>query len=805
VVSSRRAHRNQAATKASESNTDFTLIDDLFEKPLISSSPATHAGVQPKQFQLQDDIEQRGVPEQKLILPKRTSLGPWTQPDQQQHHQKQQQPTATRTATVGRAAAAAAALRRRLSSVGSAPTPSLDISAFSSMAGMASSSWSTNSSSRRQNKVSRTPDMLGSSSDSSRSGNFPVNPWVRQQGRRQQPPAGAATVRELQQQQQHWERSWQEEAAEEEREEQQQMTPDNSLQLPDRAAPPFGRTMQQQQQQQQQELQLGQEQSHRHTNGLQQTPVWMQQQIIKQRVDRQLEAALEAAVAAPPGNVGHSVSSSKLFGASGLLMKGPELQQLLDSTEKQQQQQHSGDIVRSSRKVRQQPQQVKQQQAHPGTHQEQQQQQPPIAGNIGATPLLVIGGQAAGEAVVWSSEPAVLSPSVPMPSMSAAGAAGAHVVQPLKSAVPPQQQQQQQHQQHKVLSGSTAAASAGRSARPAARSGQRHARYRRGLAGPQVPGLQQQQQPQVIGLLPAVADGHSPAHSDGSTGSSLQQRQQQEQRLLPCEQLSIDNWQQQAQLLAPELFDAAWHSSLYAFMLDMWRIVLTADATELLVGASNNLQPVGDSRAVSSTVTSTTSTATGSSSSSSSITATMTHNTAGSGGGNSRSVGGGANSRIAPPSSSTATAQSLTAAAVRDWAVACLQNPRRYIWGSAVLALIDSLADDEAARCDMAVKVVPVQLLQQLAVQAAEVLDDGVHCALTAAVDAVQQQQVCNSSSNHHCASSHLSSGLPEAVAAGPEDVASALLELQQLQGVYPAADWSLLAHVAQAHGVWTS
>jgi hypothetical protein len=516
-------------------------------------------------------------------------------------------------------------------------------------------------------------------------------------------------------------------------------------------------------------------------------------------------------------------------------------------------------VVRSARRLRM------QQRAAPATpntlwQQQQQQQQDQVASSslpdqpaaaaaaaaaispsIGLGPLIVLGGQAAGSQVVWAQPPSMAAP-----------------------AATPQQQQQQQRPaldleaatlqeiareataktvlaKQDSSSSSTAigtstqagldyaicrpaAAAAGGAAgtTPAAAV---KARYRRGRSvqgvttkpaelPPPLPAAARAEAAAALDAVDAAAAAAAAAASQqmslarpaGPTGGSAQQAAQNElssfvsqsisssssgveglQELL--QGLDSSSWQHLASQVLPELYDPSWHSSMYAFMQDVWQAALQQGTARAAAAAAS-----------------------GSS------------------------------------SSSTGTAVS--------WCLEALYCSRRYIWGSTVLALADSLAEDDAGLVVQAVQLLPDQLLEQLVLPAAELLDDEVHAALqqevkrkkvraggnTAAAAAaqaliapapwtLQQQQhqqretgvtelQQSSSSSGHNADVRGSSAVPDlAVSAGAaagdiaadtpravpgaRQVVGLLQELQQLQGLYPGVDLAALAHVAQAHGLW--
>jgi hypothetical protein len=231
------------------------------------------------------------------------------------------------------------------------------------------------------------------------------------------------------------------------------------------------------------------------------------------------------------------------------------------------------------------------------------------------------------------------------------------------------------------------------------------------------------------------------------------------------------------------VYDSSWHSSMYAFMQDVWRAVLQ--------------QPPGAAAA------------------------------AGAGGSSS--------------SSSSAAA---------CWCIEALYSPRQYIWGSTVLAVVDALAEDDVGLAVQAVQLLPDELLEQVVLPAAELLDNEVHAALqqelkrkkiraggsAAAVAAAQvligpapwatkQQRDSESLGMAQGSSSgsgaaavqgsvpSLATSAAAAAAAVEGDAArpvaaaghvvSLLQELQQLQGLYPGVDLAALAHVAELHGLW--
>jgi hypothetical protein len=229
--------------------------------------------------------------------------------------------------------------------------------------------------------------------------------------------------------------------------------------------------------------------------------------------------------------------------------------------------------------------------------------------------------------------------------------------------------------------------------------------------------------------------------------------------------LDSESWQGLASQVLPDLYDAAWHSSMYTFMQDVWRAAL---------------QQVPGSTAAAA---------------------------------------------------AAASGGSSSSSAAVCWCLMSLYCSRRYVWGSTLLALVDILAEDDVGLAAQAVQLLPDQLLEEVVLPVAELLDDEVHSALqqemkrkrvraggSAAAAAaaaligpapwvidVSAAAGDIQSSSTAAAAAAVDASTTAAGAAGrsAEQVALLLQELRSLQGLYPGVELPALAHVAQAHGLW--
>lgn len=150
--------------------------------------------------------------------------------------------------------------------------------------------------------------------------------------------------------------------------------------------------------------------------------------------------------------------------------------------------------------------------------------------------------------------------------------------------------------------------------------------------------------------------------------------------------------------------------------------------------------------------------------------------------------------------------------AVTAWGLECLRHPRRQVWCIALLALVDALADDAAARVPRVVALLPPQLVAGALLAAAKALDDEVAAALGASMRPATAGTAAASSK---AAMQHPLLGAAPWTTPGADgrgdggdapsadQVRAALYELQGLQPLYPGVELQSLAHLALLHGVW--
>lgn len=168
--------------------------------------------------------------------------------------------------------------------------------------------------------------------------------------------------------------------------------------------------------------------------------------------------------------------------------------------------------------------------------------------------------------------------------------------------------------------------------------------------------------------------------------------------------------------------------------------------------------------------------------------------------------------------------------ALTAWGLECLRHPRRQVWCIALLALVDALADDAAARVPRVVALLPPQLVAGALLAAAKALDDEVAAALGASMRPATAGTAAASSKaamqhpllgaapwttpgaqHHHQQQQQLyqrqytstDSRGDGGDAPSADQVRAALYELQGLQPLYPGVELQSLAHLALLHGVW--
>jgi len=391
-------------------------------------------------------------------------------------------------------------------------------------------------------------------------------------------------------------------------------------------------------------------------------------------------------------------------------------------------------VVRSTRRLKLQQRQRQQQQ-----QQQQRQQQ--------AVPLE--SSAAEGQPLFQPAAGASLSPAAAgdigrlplfVPGAQARGDEVSWTQPPVPQLLssPPQQQQQQQ-----APPGGRSAATMKQPAEANSSKGtSRVRRVRRGVLQGAVltTPAPDAQQPPTLSTAAAAArpSAAAPVPSStvagsSSTTSSKSMSQQELQQQLAT--LDHSNWGQLAQQLLPELFDPSWHSSMYALMLDVWPVVLTQAAAAKVSTQQQQQQQQ------------------------------QPHQVAG-------------------------------ADAAVQWALSCcaMSQQGRYVWCSAVLALLDCIADDEAARLSQTAAVLPLEVLAARVLPAAAVVDEDLHAGLQETVQKLLQQHQKQQQSLLLQADANSQATVAADAADAAERVAAG-----QAPGAAGLENWSRLADAAAA------